>query len=68
MIGAETAMFTLANFTMTLAAPAAFDSPLTNYVAQRGEVPFEIGLRTTGDPGLLNLKQAHGARIELVSG
>lgn len=66
--GAETVTFQLEGFTLTLAAPAAFDSPLTNYLAQRGEVPFEIVLRTTGDPGLLNLHQAHGARIELVNG
>jgi len=65
---AETASFALSDFTITLAAPAAYDSPLHDYIKQRGEVPFEIELRTSksDESGLLNLKQAHGARIELI--
>lgn len=66
--GAETASFHLGAFTLTLAAPDAFDSPLHPHLKQRGEAPFEIHLRTDQPErtGLLNLKQAHGARIELI--
>ena len=69
MTGAETALFDLGTFSITLAAPTTYDSPLQEYVKQRGDVPFEIKLRTSNPAkiGLLNLKQAHDARIELVS-
>ncbi len=68
MLGAETANFRLGDFTLTLAAPDAFDSPLHPHLKQRGEAPFEIRLRTgqSDRAGLLNLKQSHGARILLV--
>lgn len=64
---AETASFTLGDFRVSLAAPITFSSPLHEYIKQRGEVPFEITLRTNrvDQTGLLNVKRAHGARIEL---
>jgi catechol 2,3-dioxygenase-like lactoylglutathione lyase family enzyme len=67
--GAETADFALSNFTLTLAAPDDYDSPLTPHLEKRGEAPYEIRLKTSETPqlGLLNLKQSHGARIELVA-
>ncbi len=65
---AETADFKLGDFTLTLAAPEDFGGPLHIYIKERGEVPYLIRLKTTDSSraGLLNLKQAHGARIELV--
>ena len=64
---AETASFALGDFRITLAAPMTFSSPLHEYIKQRSEVPFEITLRTNraDQTGLLNVKRAHGARIEL---
>lgn len=66
--GAETAQFKLGDFALILAAPDDFDSPLHEHLRERGESPFAIHLRTSQPEraGLLNLKEAHGARIELV--
>lgn len=68
LIGAETVQFRLGEFALVLAAPAEFDSPLYEHLRERGEVPFAIHLRTNQPEraGLLNLKQTHGARIELL--
>jgi hypothetical protein len=68
LAGAETVQFKLGEFALVLAAPAEFDSPLYEHLRQRGEVPFAIHLRTNQPErvGLLNLKQTHGARVELV--
>jgi hypothetical protein len=64
---ATTADFSLANFTLTVAAPASDQSPLTNHLNQRGSTPYQLACRTT-DPtqtGLLDLKKAHNAQIRL---
>jgi hypothetical protein len=69
LTGAETAQFRLGTFALVLAAPGTFDSPLHAHLRERGETPFAMQVRTD-DPdraGLLNLKQAHGAQIELIS-
>jgi hypothetical protein len=68
LIGAETVRFRLGDSGLVLAAPDDFDSPLHDHLRARGETPFAIYLRTNQPEraGLLNLKQAHGARIELV--
>lgn len=65
---AGTASFTLAGFTLTLAAPSVQDSPLYDYLKQRGEVPYEIRLRTNQPQpaGLLDVERTHEARIVLV--
>ncbi|MBZ0301522.1 MAG: VOC family protein [Anaerolineae bacterium] len=65
---AETASFRLGDFTLVLAAPGDYDSPLYGYLRDRGEAPFEIRLRTTQPEheGLCSLKQSHGARIALI--
>jgi len=51
-----------------LAAPDTFDSPLYPHLKQRGEVPYEIRLRTNqpARAGLLDEQRAHSARIMLV--
>jgi hypothetical protein len=64
---ATTADFPLAGFTLTVAAPASDQSPLTNHLNQRGSTPYQLACRTT-DPtqtGLLDLKKAHNAQIRL---
>lgn len=69
MIAADTASFTLGDFTITLAAPADYSSPLHEYIQKRGEVPFMIRLHTDNADrvGLLNFKQAHGAQIVMAA-
>ncbi|HLV37631.1 MAG TPA: VOC family protein [Spirillospora sp.] len=66
--GAETARFTFGAFGLVLAAPDTFDSPLYPHLKQRGEVPYEIRLRTNqpARAGLLDEQRAHSARIMLV--
>ena len=65
---ATTADFFLENFTLTLAAPEDFGGPLHDYVRERGEVPYLLRLKTQDaqQTGLLHMKLAHGAQIELV--
>jgi hypothetical protein len=66
--GAETAVFNLGSASLILAAPDALDSPIQAYISERGEVPYEIRLRTSkpAEAGSLNYRKVHRARIQLL--
>ncbi|MEZ4617269.1 MAG: VOC family protein [Caldilineaceae bacterium] len=61
--------FGLDGHAITLVTPVVDDTPLADHLARFGEVPYQLRLRTerVDTAGLLDLEQAHGARIELVA-
>ena len=65
---AQTAAFSLGDTVLILAAPEKFGSPFSAYIEERGEVPYEIRLRTNraDQAGPLNYRKVHKARIQLV--
>jgi hypothetical protein len=47
-----------------LVQPTAGSDP-ARHLADRGEVPYEIALRSAGSAGILSVAATHGARIRL---
>jgi catechol 2,3-dioxygenase-like lactoylglutathione lyase family enzyme len=61
------ATFALGDVASTLATPADdADTPLRARLASRGEGPFALALRGAGQSETLDLRLAHGARIDVV--
>jgi hypothetical protein len=62
---ARTATFALGDTEITLATPADdSDTPLSARLASRGEGPFALALRGTGQSDAFDLRLAHGARMD----
>lgn len=59
------ASFRVSEFQVTLVAPEPSASTLREQLTRRGEVPYEIRLRTAS-PGQVGSMCSHGANIELV--
>jgi len=60
--------FTHENLSVMIAAPSTSNGELAQYLEKRGEVPYLLQLRAA-EPwrsGMLDLKRAHGARIQIV--
>ncbi|HLF37689.1 MAG TPA: VOC family protein [Anaerolineales bacterium] len=66
-VGAATAEFQIGGFGLTLAEPEGKPSPLADHLARRGQVPYQVRIRTTNLLHVAGL-EARGARIELVQG
>ncbi len=65
--GAATADFQIGDFRLKLAAPEGEASPVAEHLARRGQVPYQVLIRTTSPQHVADL-EARGARIELVQG
>jgi catechol 2,3-dioxygenase-like lactoylglutathione lyase family enzyme len=65
---ARTMGFMLDSATITLAMPIGHSRHLRSHLAQRGEGPYALRLRTSNSEyvGTLDLIRTHGARLELV--
>ncbi len=65
---AKTVDFALEGCTITLAAPLNDQGALAQHLAQFGEMPYQLKIRTTdaARTGLLDMTLAHGARIEFI--
>ena len=66
-VGTATAEFQIGGFGLTLAEPEGKPSPLADHLARRGQVPYQVRIRTTNLLHVAGL-EARGARIELVQG
>lgn len=64
-VGAATAEFQIGNFRLTLAEPEGKVGPLADHLARRGQVPYQVRIRTTSPRHVAGL-EARAARIELV--
>ncbi len=64
----QIADFTLDNTTLTLMQPTGIEGLLREHLSYRGESPYALRLHTgvSGKAQLLDLEQAHSARLELV--
>lgn len=69
-VAADTADFVIGPWTITLAAPAAPESLLSDFLAERREGVYSLTLATSNRErtGILDPGLAHEARIELVAG
>jgi hypothetical protein len=65
LVGAATAEFQIGRFGLTLAEPEGNASPMAAHLARRGQVPYQVRIRTTSPRQVAGL-EARGARIELV--
>jgi hypothetical protein len=64
-VGAAIAEFQIGGFSLMLAEPEGKASPLSEFLARRGPVPYQVQIRTTRPQHVASL-EARGARIELV--
>jgi len=64
-VGAATAEFQIGRFGLTLAEPEGDASPMADHLARRGQLPYQVRIRTTSPRQVAGL-EARGARIELV--
>ena len=64
---AATADFHIGGFRLSLAEPEGESSPLAEHLARRGQVPYQVQIRTSSPKHVADL-EARGSRIELVQG